>query len=79
MHSLKKFIDIEFPITIWLKIFFSSAIFSIIIIILKRVLVMNYILEAAICLCIASIAFITCLYILKVISLNHIMYLKKIL
>ncbi len=75
--SLKRAIKLDVPLKLWLKNILLAFIFIFVIIILKKILVMNAWLEMLIVVLIASIIYISMLFLLKIISFNELKILKS--
>ena len=67
---IRKMIKVSFPVKIWVKTFIAGVLFTIVIWLLKKLLVLNAWLEAIIVLLSSGIIYIMLLYLMKVVSLE---------
>ncbi|MGV8141864.1 MAG: flippase [Candidatus Woesearchaeota archaeon] len=83
LRAFKNFINIRMPFVDWLKIFFSGALFSITILLLKNALIhllgLDYIVTAIISVSSASLVFMISLFLLRVLSFEQFKYFREIL
>ena len=70
--DIKKFITVRFPTKIWIKTLIAGLIFTVITWLLKKVFMLNVLVEAAIVLAIAGISYIALLFLLKVVDMEEI-------
>jgi len=70
--QIRKFIKIEFPIKIWIKILAAGLMFIFVISLLKRILLLNVWLEAFLVLAVSGMVYAALLFILKVIGIGEI-------
>lgn len=70
--KIRKFIDITFPIKIWIKTFVAGILFTAIIYLLKNLLVLNVWIETFIVLSLAGVLYCGLLLILKIITINEL-------
>jgi O-antigen/teichoic acid export membrane protein len=75
--NIKKFIVVKFPIKIWIKTLIVGFIFTTLIAILKKVLVLNIWAETAIVLIISGIFYILLLFLFKIVRSEEIRNLHK--
>jgi len=75
--DIKKFITVAFPIRIWIKTLISGLIFTIVIWLLKKVLVLNVWVETAVVLAAAGISYIALLFLLRVIDISELRNLYR--
>lgn len=75
--KIKDFVDITFPVKSWVKTFFAGFIFVSTIWLLKKILVLNVWLEAAVVLGAAGIVYIALLFLLRIIDVKELKMLYK--
>ena len=69
---IKKFIQIEFPIKIWAKIFLIGAIFVVLVWLLKKIVILNIWVKTAVILAIACSAYAVLLFLFRVIDFKEL-------
>ncbi|HLC60539.1 MAG TPA: flippase [Candidatus Nanoarchaeia archaeon] len=77
LFYIKKFINIEFPVGLWVKTFSAGIIFTSIIWVLKRGLVLNVWLETFIVLAIASSSYVILLFLFRAVTIEELKMLYK--
>ena len=70
--DINKFITVRFPIMIWIKTLTAGLIFTIVIWLLKKVLVLNVWVETALVLAAAGTSYIALLFLLRVIGISEL-------
>ena len=75
--NIRKFITIKFPIKVWTRTSISGILFVLIIVVLKKVIILNVWLETSIVLIIAGIFYVGLLFLFKVINFNELKSLYK--
>ncbi len=74
---IKKFIEISFPVKIWIKTLFIGLVFIFAIWLFKKILVLNVWLETAVVIGAAGIIYMVLLFLLRVIDINELKELYK--
>ena len=77
LFYIRKFIDVEFPVSLWAKAFSAGFIFTFIIWILKRALVLNVWIETLIVLAASSLVYVALLFILRIITIEELRMIYK--
>ena len=72
LFNMRKFIDVSFPKTVWIKTFAAGIIFVFTIWILKRLIELNMWLEMGIVLLISSLVYLSLLFILKIVDVAEL-------
>src|SRR3989344_3554558 len=69
---IKKFIQVEFPIKVWVKTFLIGAIFVSLIWILKKIIILNIWVKTGVILAIACSIYVFLLFLFRVINFNEL-------
>jgi len=69
---IKKFIQVEFPIKIWAKIFLIGAIFVVLIWLMKKIIILNIWVKTGVILAISCSIYVFLLFLFRVINFNEL-------
>lgn len=72
LMKIRKFIDVHFPLKIWIKSISAGIIFVLIISILKKLLVLNVWLETGITLTVAGLCYVGLLFGMKIVDVKEL-------
>tara|TARA_B100000315_G_scaffold250130_1_gene282466 strand:+ start:2643 stop:4148 length:1506 start_codon:yes stop_codon:yes gene_type:complete len=75
--KIRKFIDVRFPIIIWIKVIFIGAVFVLLTSILKRLLTLNVWIETSIVLIVSGLCYIILLFVMDVINQKELKNIYK--
>jgi O-antigen/teichoic acid export membrane protein len=75
--KIRKFIDVKFPITIWVKVIFIGAVFVLLMGILKRLLELNVWIETGIVLIVSGLCYIILLFAMNVVNQKELKNIYK--
>jgi stage V sporulation protein B len=75
--KIRDFVNVKIPWLSWLKIVFSGGIFILIIAFLKKLLTLNPLVEAGISIFIAGLAYLSLIYLFKIVSVQEIKEIAK--
>ena len=77
LKNIRKFVEITFPIKVWIKTSIAGILFVLAIWILKKAIILNVWVETGTVLIISGIVYIILLFLLKIININELKDLYK--
>ena len=72
LKEIRRFINIKFPVKIWIKTFIAGLLFIFIIWFLKKAIFLNVWAETAIVIVISGISYMVLLFLLKIVDINEL-------